>query len=42
MKKEGILKEIDNIKNQLIEKYKLEKIILFGSAAWSVKIDDRL
>jgi predicted nucleotidyltransferase len=27
-------KEIDSIKNQLIEKYKPEKIILFGSAAW--------
>jgi uncharacterized protein len=26
--------EIENIKNQLIEKYKPEKIILFGSAAW--------
>ena len=34
MEKEGILKEIDNIKNQLIEKYKPEKIILSGSAAW--------
>ena len=32
MKKEYILKEIDNIKNQLVEKYKLEKIILFGYA----------
>jgi len=28
------LKEIDKIKNQLIEKYKPEKIILFGSTAW--------
>ena len=27
-------KEIENIKNQLIEKYKPEKIILFGSHAW--------
>jgi uncharacterized protein len=26
--------EIESIKNQLIEKYKPEKIILFGSAAW--------
>ena len=34
MKKEGLLKEINNIKNQLIEKYKPEKIILFGSAGW--------
>ena len=33
MKKENILKEIDNIKNQLVEKYRPEKIILFGSAA---------
>lgn len=33
MKKEYILKEIDNIKNQLVEKYRPEKIILFGSAA---------
>src|SRR4030042_5083009 len=28
------LNEIENIKNQLIEKYRPEKIILFGSAAW--------
>lgn len=41
MKKEGILKEINNIKNQLIEKCKPEKIILFGSAAWSGKVDVR-
>lgn len=34
MKTGGVLKEIENIKNQLIEKYKPEKIILFGSAAW--------
>ncbi|MBM4066132.1 MAG: nucleotidyltransferase domain-containing protein [Planctomycetes bacterium] len=34
MEKDAILMEIDNIKNQLIEKYKPEKIILFGSAAW--------
>jgi len=27
--------EINEIKNQLIEKYHPEKIILFGSAAWS-------
>jgi len=27
-------KEIENIKSQLIEKYKPEKIILFGSHAW--------
>jgi uncharacterized protein len=26
--------EIESIKNQLIEKYRPEKIILFGSAAW--------
>jgi len=28
------LETIDDIKNQLIEKYKPEKIILFGSSAW--------
>lgn len=28
------LKEIEGIKNQLIEKYRPERIILFGSAAW--------
>ena len=32
MKKTTILKEIDDIKNQLVEKYHPEKIILFGSA----------
>ncbi len=34
MKKDVALKEIENIKNQLVRKYKTEKIILFGSAAW--------
>lgn len=34
MDREAALKEIDNIKAQLIEKYKPEKIILFGSSAW--------
>ncbi|MBI5286231.1 MAG: nucleotidyltransferase domain-containing protein [Deltaproteobacteria bacterium] len=34
MDKAILLKEIDNIKTQLIERYKPEKIILFGSAAW--------
>lgn len=34
MKTTDAIKEIENIKNQLIEKYKPEKIILFGSAAW--------
>jgi predicted nucleotidyltransferase len=29
-----VLDEIESIKNQLIEKYRPEKIILFGSAAW--------
>ncbi len=29
-----ITREIDSITSQLIEKYKPEKIILFGSAAW--------
>lgn len=33
MKKESILKEIESIKNQLVKKYKPEKIVLFGSAA---------
>jgi len=33
MKKSDILKEIDNIKDQLITKYKPEKVILFGYAA---------
>jgi uncharacterized protein len=35
MKASDIDNEISNIKNQLIEKYQPEKIILFGSAAWS-------
>jgi predicted nucleotidyltransferase len=34
MDKNTALKEIENIKIQLIEKYKPEKIILFGSSAW--------
>lgn len=34
MKISDLLNEIDNIKDQLIEKYHPEKIILFGSAAW--------
>ena len=34
MKHIDISQEVDNIKNQLVEKYKPEKIILFGSAAW--------
>ena len=34
MTKTEIIQEIDHIKNQLIEKYRPEKIILFGSAAW--------
>ena len=34
MKKKDALKEIEDIKNQLIKKYKPEKIILFGSAVW--------
>lgn len=32
--KNKLLQSINNIKQQLIEKYKPEKIILFGSAAW--------
>ena len=34
MDRETAFKEIDIIKNQLIEKYKPDKIILFGSSAW--------
>ena len=34
MKIMDALKAIENIKNQLIEKYKPEKIVLFGSAVW--------
>jgi len=34
MNKDTALKEIENIKTQLIEKYKPDKIILFGSSAW--------
>lgn len=33
MKKTDILNAIDNIKSQLVEKYRPAKIILFGSAA---------
>jgi predicted nucleotidyltransferase len=34
MNRTAALEKIDDIKNQLIEKYKPEKIILFGSSAW--------
>ncbi len=34
MTKTEIIGEIDGIRDQLIEKYRPEKIILFGSAAW--------
>ncbi|MDR4497207.1 MAG: nucleotidyltransferase domain-containing protein [Candidatus Scalindua sp.] len=34
MKSSELLTEIENIKQQLINKYKPEKIILFGSAVW--------
>lgn len=33
MKREAVLEKIERIKEQLVEKYKPEKIILFGSAA---------
>jgi len=33
MNRAAALEKIDDIKNQLIEKYKPEKIILFGSSA---------
>lgn len=39
MKKAEITSEIDDIKNQLVAKYKPEKIILFGSAAWGESDD---
>lgn len=32
--------EIENIKNQLIVKYKPERIILFGSRAWGIPHSD--
>jgi len=34
MDKKQVEKEIQNIVKQLVEKYKPQKIILFGSAAW--------
>src|SRR4030067_613621 len=34
MDRETALREIHNIKNQLIKEYKPDKIILFGSSAW--------
>ncbi len=34
MKRAAALEIIDDIRNQLVEKYKPEKIILFGSSAW--------
>jgi predicted nucleotidyltransferase len=34
MTRTEIIGEIDGIRDQLIEKYRPEKIILFGSAAW--------
>ena len=34
MTRTEIIGEIDSIKDQFIEKYRPEKIILFGSAAW--------
>src|SRR3989304_9257835 len=37
MKRESVLKEIEKIKEQIIERYKPEKIILFGSAVWGDK-----
>lgn len=37
MKTNELLNEIENIKKQLIDKYKPEKIILFGSAVWGDK-----
>lgn len=40
MDKSTLLKQLDNIIAQLIEKYKPEKIILFGSAVWGEKGDE--
>ena len=41
MEKALIFREIDSIKAQLVEKYKPEKIILFGSVVWGDgEIDD--
>ncbi len=37
MKKSDLKKEIENIKQQIIDKYNPEKIILFGSAVWGDK-----
>lgn len=34
MTEEEIQKEIESITHQIVEKYKPEKIILFGSAVW--------
>jgi len=34
MNRVAALEKSDDIKNQLIEKHKPEKIILFGSSAW--------
>lgn len=34
METNALTKEIENIRDQLVEKYRPEKIILFGSAAW--------
>jgi predicted nucleotidyltransferase len=31
---ENIQKEIENISKQIVEKYKPQKVILFGSAVW--------
>ncbi|MDP2157033.1 MAG: nucleotidyltransferase domain-containing protein [Nitrospirota bacterium] len=36
MNRAAALEKIDDIKNQLVEKYKPEKIILFGSSAWGM------
>ena len=37
MKKSEIIDEINKIRDQLIKKYKPEKIILFGSVIWGDK-----
>ncbi len=40
MTRTEIIGEIDGIRDQLIEKYRPEKIILFGSAAWGGGSDE--
>lgn len=34
MNEQELQREIENIKKQIVEKYKPQRVILFGSAAW--------